>query len=103
MDAELKKQWVEALRSGKYEQGQQYLQKDDKFCCVGVLCDIINPESWRSAVGSIKRWEGFVDTLPYGVNSQIGLSHTSEAHLIDMNDKHEESFETIANYIERNM
>lgn len=42
MSKELIKTWVETLRSGKYEQGSFVLRsKDDKFCCLGVLCDIV--------------------------------------------------------------
>lgn len=44
---EEKSKWIEALRSGKYRQGDTYLcQSDDKsfqnerYCCLGVLCDI---------------------------------------------------------------
>lgn len=33
-------EWVKALRSGDYEQGQDYLCRDGKFCCLGVLCEI---------------------------------------------------------------
>jgi len=41
MKPEIKKQWIEALRSGDYEQGDGYLRTDrDEFCCLGVLCDI---------------------------------------------------------------
>lgn len=44
MNAEVKTQWVEALRSGQYKQGQEQLHKaspeGDRFCCLGVLCDL---------------------------------------------------------------
>jgi hypothetical protein len=42
MKPEIAKQWVEALRSGKYKQGKQRLcnLKDNTFCCLGVLCEI---------------------------------------------------------------
>lgn len=40
MNQEIKKQWVEALRSGKYEQGQGRLDYEGKQCCLGVLCKI---------------------------------------------------------------
>lgn len=41
MNLELIREWVDALRSGKYEQGRLALRsKDDKYCCLGVLCDI---------------------------------------------------------------
>lgn len=40
MKPEIKKRWIEALRSGKYNQGRGYLCKDDSFCCLGVLCEL---------------------------------------------------------------
>lgn len=44
MNAEVKQQWLEALRSGEYKQGQEQLHKTgpegDRFCCLGVLCDL---------------------------------------------------------------
>lgn len=41
MNLELIREWVDALRSGKYEQGRLALRsKDDKYCCLGVLCDV---------------------------------------------------------------
>lgn len=45
MNPEVKKRWVEALRSGKYEQGdgrlRRYRSGVETFCCAGVLCDIL--------------------------------------------------------------
>lgn len=45
MNPEIKQRWIEALRSGEYRQGKGQLvepggEKGDKFCCLGVLCDI---------------------------------------------------------------
>lgn len=40
MKEEIKKLWVEALRSGKYQQGTGCLRSGAKFCCLGVLCDL---------------------------------------------------------------
>jgi hypothetical protein len=46
VNKEVKDQWVTALRSGEYEQGRSYLRSkdpnggNDKFCCLGVLCDL---------------------------------------------------------------
>lgn len=31
---------VEALKSGDYEQGTGYLNKDGKYCCLGVACEV---------------------------------------------------------------
>jgi hypothetical protein len=39
---ELRKQWVEALRSGEYRQGYGTLRNvNNEYCCLGVLCDIV--------------------------------------------------------------
>ena len=41
MNPDVKKKWVAALRSGEYRQGTGRLRsKDDRFCCLGVLCDL---------------------------------------------------------------
>lgn len=46
MNQEVKKEWIEALRSGEYRQGDSYLASKDrhddnyKFCCLGVLCEL---------------------------------------------------------------
>lgn len=48
MDADLKAQWLAALRSGQYEQGRYVLRTpSNKYCCLGVLCDIIDPAGWN--------------------------------------------------------
>lgn len=46
MTPEFKAKWLDALRSGKYQQGQGTLNRDGKMCCLGVLCDIAGYE-WR--------------------------------------------------------
>lgn len=43
---EIKKRWIEALRSGEYEQAIGVLRKTDgvgrqRYCCLGVLCDVV--------------------------------------------------------------
>src|SRR3954466_11512237 len=40
MDANLKTKWVEALRSGEYNQCRGNLKSPDGFCCLGVLAQI---------------------------------------------------------------
>jgi hypothetical protein len=40
MNQEIKKKWLIALKSDKYEKGKHFLFKDNKYCCLGVLCDI---------------------------------------------------------------
>jgi hypothetical protein len=37
---EIKEKWLTALRSGKYIKTTGKLCQNDKYCCLGVLCDI---------------------------------------------------------------
>lgn len=37
------KKWLAALESGRYEQGRGYLNCKNKFCCLGVACDLFHP------------------------------------------------------------
>ena len=46
MQKELKEKWVEALRSGSYNQCAGLLRSVDGFCCLGVLADVANPYGW---------------------------------------------------------
>lgn len=32
--------WLEALESGNYQQGNGYLKRNGRYCCLGVLCEI---------------------------------------------------------------
>src|SRR5580693_4745905 len=34
------KDWISALRSGKYKQGHGHLRYEDKYCCLGVACEL---------------------------------------------------------------
>ncbi len=39
MNAEVKKKWLEYLRSGKYKQIKSRLSDSEGYCCLGVLCE----------------------------------------------------------------
>jgi hypothetical protein len=54
MDPTVKAKWLEALRSGKYAQGAGSLRStspsgNNAYCCLGVLCDLRDPNGWRSS------------------------------------------------------
>lgn len=40
MNPEVKVRWLEALRSGKFKQGNGALCNEGGYCCLGVLCEI---------------------------------------------------------------
>ena len=44
MNPEVKQKWIDALRSGDYEQGSEKLRTPNGYCCLGVLCDLYAQE-----------------------------------------------------------
>lgn len=77
MNPEIKQQWVAALRSGEYKQGDAYLRQGDSFCCLGVLCDVavkagLNVHVKSSAVSTL--YDGHSAFLPDSVQDWAGLA-----------------------------
>ncbi len=103
MNQEIAKQWVAALRSGKYKQGKNVLRSGDEFCCLGVLCDLhgetIDGHSWNN-----DRYCSSTIALPdqvrewAGVNSASGRLSNGRC-LTTMND-YGVTFDEIARIIE---
>lgn len=61
MRAEIKTLWVNALRSGEYEQARGALhRKGEGYCCLGVLCDL------AYKAGVVGRSKGFGTRYVYG-------------------------------------
>lgn len=124
MDVELGRKWVDALRSGKYQQGFGSLKtKAGGYCCLGVLCDavltpegIVSPADWKDRVDL-----SGIDTDKYAedgstLRDAIGMSEGTEAKLIGMNDgkmhidayglehrNNSYTFDAIAEYIEQHL
>ncbi len=104
MKADIKQRWMDALRSGKYKQGRGYLHKDDSFCCLGVLCDVVATEIdlpvSQAADGEYRYGkEKNTSMLPPEVVAYAGLEHANPILLSYYND-HGTSFENIAKIIE---
>jgi hypothetical protein len=57
MNAAVKAKWLEALRSGEYEQGMGALKKDGKYCCLGVLCDVLIKDAELSQQFTVREEE----------------------------------------------
>ena len=50
MNQDIKGRWIAALRSGKYKQHPGVLRSgENEFCCLGVLCDVVDPDGWGIA------------------------------------------------------
>ena len=118
MDTEIKTKWLDALRSGKYRQGANYLRTRgadrDNYCCLGVLCElavaegvieppVIEPtgeyyyagDSAAYLPAEVRRWADLPDSMGHFL-SDGNLPHNS---LTEMNDS-EYPFTEIADVIE---
>lgn len=104
MDATYKEKWLEALRSGNYEQGKGFLKNWDKYCCLGVLCSI-HPDTVADGSGFVIKGErGYHDTyLPDTIAENLGLDENTLDNLVDMNDEEGKTFSEIADWIEVNL
>lgn len=101
MKTELKKRWLEALRSGEYKQGQRRLRNNsDEHCCLGVLCDLIDPGAWESGMEGYRWKEGHSGLIPDATLDRIGLRSSDQATCARLND-HGNSFDVIASWIEK--
>jgi len=93
MKQNIMKQWVKALRSGKYKQGTGTLKQYDskgnaQHCCLGVLCELYNQEMRKNKKKTIPekifdndsdfsfgytRFDGSCDGLPKSVRNWSGV------------------------------
>lgn len=77
---EVRKRWTEKLRSGEYQQGNHVLRVNDRFCCLGVLCDLAVKESVIPEPDKIGSYYHYADQklhLPESVQQWAGLCHSS--------------------------
>lgn len=109
MKKDIKKLWVKALRSGQYKQGTDCLRTGEKFCCLGVLCDLhakATGDFWKNKnvyyeeTGvlpiPVMRWAGLNNKNPY-----IGDYALSQYN--DGEDCKKQSFKKIAALIQRHL
>lgn len=105
----IKQKWIDALRSGNYSQSKHYLRRKDisgrseGYCCLGVLCDIVDPEGWDVGTEFGFRHQGETDGPSESVKESVGLTDEQENALIGMNDREGLSFNEIADWIEANI
>lgn len=121
MDATIKERWLTALRSGDYKQGEGVLRNHDYdpvtgkpipgkevYCCLGVLCDIVWPESWHKAEAANydhPMWdhdEG-IEMPSDDLLAKVGLSEETAQRLANFNDKDHWTFAQIADWIADNL
>ena len=115
MDQELKAKWVAALRSGEYKQGygRLFSPREKSYCCLGVLCDVIDPKGWDMVTSEDGKeyCNGHVLDAPH-VDPQGAISEYVDGNIIDKalqvqlankNDSRNYNFTEIAMFIEANV
>ena len=125
MNKDVKKKWVDALRSGRFKQGRSRLNyANESYCCLGVLCEIAVSEGatdparlkdgvgrsmtygWSSTVppDDVLEWAGIDDEPVFPARDDSMHNTWSAANkLIDLNDDQRAPFEVIADWIEANL
>lgn len=101
MKPEWKAKWVEALRSGRYEQVDGNLRAGQSYCVIGVLCDVVDPDGWEFGGGKY-RHHGHYTRLSDEVAEISGLSLEDAYMPSKLNDTGMD-FEGIAYWIEWNL
>ena len=102
-----RKLWVDALRSGKYQQTQGYLHTKSGFCCLGVACDVYQAEVGDLTVAclynNIISYDSYTAYLPSKVKNWLGLTTSFgdyNARSLALDNDTGLTFAVIANLIE---
>lgn len=118
MNKDIKKKWVDALRSGKYVQGYDTLKNNSgEYCCLGVLCDlaakegVVQEKLLTYGAGSKYYYDGEGSVLPDSVMDWASLEdiivrveyEDAPVSLDDLNDSHRLTFNQIADLIEEQL
>ena len=109
MNKQIKIKWIKALLLGKYKQGRKKLRTlANKFCCLGVLCDLYKKEKkikWiKKKTEYVILKEGAI--LPRqvrewaGIDSDVGDYGTF--YYLSADNDNGQKFKTIAKTIEEN-
>lgn len=75
--------WVSKLEDGSYTQAAGRLRSGDSFCCLGVMCDLADPDGWDGN----RFGPEFVDMPPEEVLLSFGVSQRLASIYAEMNDE----------------
>lgn len=103
MNPEYKQKWIEALRSGEFEQTTKELRNSKGYCCLGVLTEIVDgKDGWLKVehCGYYTNKDGGAGYLSDEVGEIVGLSNEEQQELANLNDNKDFSFTDIAAWVE---
>jgi hypothetical protein len=122
MNKQEKDEWIAALRSGDFVQGYGRLNDHNKYCCLGVKCEL-DVRAGRHGIKDIidiagivlygiedDAIQGFTPSMPtITICDRWGISRDTVHELATMNDGNlgrgikRHTFSEIADWIERNI
>lgn len=99
---ELRKEWLEALRSEKYTQDKGQLRSKYGFCCFGVLCEVAVGHDLlkRTDNGYLEGTGQWISNPPAHLEELVSID-AATCVLMRMNDLENKSFSEIADYLEK--
>ena len=105
MKPEIKKLWLEALRSGEYKQAQKFLgfrsTGQPERCCLGVLCDLSPRPLLPSGPIMVTQRTEDSRTPDNFIRMWAGLTQGPVRELADLNDAGEpDNYASVIEYIE---
>lgn len=111
LNKKFKRKWVNALRSGKYKQGDSFLLEstNNTHCCLGVACAISNiPKDeldFKNYIDSsiVKFNAKTLNASDKAALNAISKDQDLQDRLADFNDGSRLSFKWIASWIEKNL
>jgi hypothetical protein len=109
VNQEIKNRWIDALRSGDYEQGKNYLCNRNgsggrEWCCLGVLTDLYQKETNNKLIATgdnpctfgAVMYGNSCQFLPSEVHEWAGLTIKQVDVCIKLNDTYSVGFQGIA-------
>ena len=102
--------WLAALRSGKYQQARGMLRSGDRYCALGVACDLYlqtyGASEWAQFGANLYdfRWKGKSPRgkaeVPEAVRAALGMTPRGLVRVVTLNDTRKLPFSAIADFLE---
>jgi hypothetical protein len=108
MSPKFKTQWLDQLRNGGIRQGRRAYRTSTCFCALGVLINIVRPNSWTTVNQHHYLPGGIKDHATYTTNAreilwEAQLSLEAQVKICEMNDADGKTFAEIADWVETNL
>ena len=75
MDKKVKESWIKALKSGEFKQGKGYLERDGKYCALGILSllSLVEGPCTYNQIDGHGRFDNKRFTLSYNTLTWAGM------------------------------